>query len=232
MDVDVTGLPWAGYVFEDGGSRNTDEVGMIANTTTSVVDARVGPDTTSLSITRSSADSPVVEATANSSGHTSGLTASGGICGDGRGATGLRYDGKVRVWGVDDRPTVRGNNIGEGELSTTHMVVHHGQYAPGISCKKWVITSIDTDQTVHVILAMSSGKIPVDEVDVTVKRRKGQGKTEYVFVNRVYRAICTVPDWTGGREDTAAPAWLTDEAKAALFTAVYFMGGCDFLPAI
>lgn len=27
-------------------------------------------------------------------------------------------------------------------------------------------------------------------------------------------------------------AWLTPKAKVALFTTVYFMAGCDFLPSI
>lgn len=85
---------------------------------------------------------------------------------------------------------------------------------------------------------MAEGVIPAtgdNQVRVTVRRRKGAGVVEYVDVNRVFTAICDKPRWTeGSGAQQICPTWLTDhngQGKVVLFVVLYFLGGCDFLPA-
>ena len=57
--------------------------------------------------------------------------------------------------------------------------------------KKWLVTSVDTDQWIVILLAMGTGKITADgddAVDVTVARHV-KSSTEYIHVNRILRAI-------------------------------------------
>lgn len=126
----------------------------------------------------------------------------------------------------------RGPGIGEGELSTTHVLAHHCAYTGRQPIRSWMVYSNDTDQVMHILLAMATGAIPPtgeNRVHVTVRQRKAQGASNFVDVNRVYGAICDVSDWKHGG---AEPEWLSKEAKVVLFTVVFFLGGCDFLPAI
>ena len=65
--------------------------------------------------------------------------------------------------------------IGEGEMSTVHFIVHHHRYCKSGSMKlrNWLVTSVDTDQWMIIMLAMGTGKIVAegsDAVNVTVAR--------------------------------------------------------------
>ena len=134
-------------------------------------------------------------------------------------------------------PPLPGPGIGEGELSTTHAIIHHAAYTRGEKRSAWLVTSVDTDQIVHLLLAMASDKINptgTDKVQVTVRRRKGQGAVEFVDVNRLYTALVEKPAWeTGAGERGVPPRWLKEDdgqAKVALFVVMYFLSGCDFMP--
>ncbi|CAN0344877.1 unnamed protein product [Pylaiella littoralis] len=165
----------------------------------------------------------------------------------------------LRRKGEDEPVKELGPGIGEGELSTTHAIIWHSNYTSRAAVRSWVVTSVDTDQIVHILLAMADGRIKPtgdDQVNVTVRRRKGGGVTQFVDVNRVYTALINGPKWdqgakaffaatTGdGQEEQEAgepapisgecPPWLEEhagQAKVVLFVVMYFLGGCDFLPA-
>ena len=119
-------------------------------------------------------------------------------------------------------------------MSTVHFIIHSGALFDR-HLKRWLVTSIDTDQWMLVLLAMSCGYIEPqgsNAVQVTVKRIVSGGP-RYILVNRVYGAIVTQRD---GSESAWPPDgqydWLTHRAKVALFVLTYLMGGCDFLPRV
>ena len=127
-----------------------------------------------------------------------------------------------------------GTGVGEGELVTAHFIVNSWMYCEEPPTK-WLVTSIDTDQWMIILLAMAVGKIRwagPGKVDVTVKRVLSGG-TDYIWVNRVYGALLGLTDgcesaWP--KEDVVP--WLVDDSlKVALFALVYLISGCDFLPA-
>ena len=68
---------------------------------------------------------------------------------------------------------------------------------------------------------------------VTVEKRVGK-ETTYIYVNRVFEAICAQKDGS----ESAWPAarfrgWNPDEnERVRLFVLAYLLAGCDFLPAI
>lgn len=155
----------------------------------------------------------------------------------------------ARIWRTEEGAAIDqpGPGIGEGELSTTHAIIHNKFYTREDSIRSWMVTSIDTDQIIHLLLAMAAGKInprvePGEnkQVRVTVRRRKGQGVVEFVDVNRVYEALADSDKWEAGAvkgdgavDANAVPQWLTadgGQAKVVLFVVMYFLGGCDFLP--
>ena len=82
-------------------------------------------------------------------------------------------------------------------MSTVHFVVNYGLYVkPGVQLTKWLVTSVDSDQWMSVLLAMGTGRIPTcgqSCMDVTVIRHV-RSTTEYVHVNRVYHAIINLSD--------------------------------------
>ena len=127
--------------------------------------------------------------------------------------------------------------IGEGEMSTVHFIVHHRRYYKGGSMKlrKWLVTSVDTDQWMIILLAMGTGKIVAegsDAVNVTVARHV-RSTVEYLHVNRIFRAIAgltEIGEHAGWPSEL--PTWLDNGAKAVLFVLVFVLSGCDFLPAI
>ncbi|CAM9353942.1 unnamed protein product, partial [Hapterophycus canaliculatus] len=89
----------------------------------------------------------------------------------------------------------RGPGIGEAELSVVHFIVWSEKYW-GRSFSKWMVTSVDTDQWMIILLAMSAGKIQPSgsaKVDVTV-RRVVAGNAKYLYVNRVFDKICNLRD--------------------------------------
>ena len=60
-------------------------------------------------------------------------------------------------------------------MSTVHFIVHHRYYCKGGSMKlrNWLVTSVDTDQWMIILLAMETGKTVAegpDAVNVTVAR--------------------------------------------------------------
>ncbi|CAN0105118.1 unnamed protein product [Sphacelaria rigidula] len=127
-----------------------------------------------------------------------------------------------------------GPGIGEGEMSTVHFIIHSGRLF-GKSLKKWLVTSIDIDQWIIVLLAMSSGFIKPHgsgAVLVTVNRIV-KGGPQYILVNRVYSAIENLRD---GSESARPPdglyGWLTPSIKVALFVFTYLLAGCDCLPHV
>ena len=50
--------------------------------------------------------------------------------------------------------------IGEGEMSAVHFIVHSRRYCKGGSkeLRNWLVTSVDTDQCMIILLAMGAGK--------------------------------------------------------------------------
>ena len=101
-----------------------------------------------------------------------------------------------------------------------HFVIWHHKFNGEHRLRKWTITSIDTDQYIHVLLAMARGRIEpegLDNTEVTVRRRRGKGACDFLYVNRVYSAIAEHESWRSG---------LTDG------DIVYALAGCDFLPSI
>ena len=83
------------------------------------------------------------------------------------------------VWsaGEESPVTVQGPRIGEGELATTHFVIHHAKITDGKVLRRWTVTSIDTDQIMHLLLAMACGIIqPQGENKTEVTARRGRGQ--------------------------------------------------------
>ena len=117
-----------------------------------------------------------------------------------------------------------------------HFVIWHHKFNGEHRLRKWTITSIDTDQYIHVLLAMARGRIEpegLDNTEVTVRRRRGKGACDFLYVNRVYSAIADHDSWRSGLADgDMEPSWLTREAKVVLFVVVYALAGCDFLPSV
>lgn len=100
-----------------------------------------------------------------------------------------------------------------------------------------MVTSSDTNQVVHILLAMVVGAIPCTgpgKADVQVPQKKGKGVANFVLVNRLYEAVCDVDKWAAGAPAGGgrAPEWLCDRTKVVLFVVVYFLAGCDFLPGM
>ena len=129
----------------------------------------------------------------------------------------------------------RGPNIGEAELSLVHFMVWAKKYF-GQDVKRWIISSIDTDQWMIILLAMSTSKIRPSGpgmVDVAV-RKGGRYYSQYIWVNRVYQSICALEDGSESAWPSAGfDGWIpSDDDKVRLFVLVYLLAGCDFLPAI
>lgn len=91
-------------------------------------------------------------------------------------------------WGDGKRQVLPGPHTRERENLTTYMIAHYAPYATVGLLRKWMMTSIDTDQAMHIILAMAIGAIPwrgPGKFDVQV-HRKGRGgwtsscSTEYL----------------------------------------------------
>ena len=118
--------------------------------------------------------------------------------------------------------------IGEGEMATVHFIFNYRRYlAPPVALNKWLVTSVDTDQWVLILLAMGTGRISEEgssRVDVTVARHL-RSKTEYVHVNRVYDAILNLRNEGihAGWPDKVP--WLSGGTKAFLFVLVYVLSG-------
>ena len=127
--------------------------------------------------------------------------------------------------------------IGEGEMSSVHFIVHYRRYCKGSSgdLRNWLVTSVDTDQWMVILLAMGTGKIlseGQDAVNVTVARYV-RSTVEYIHVNRIFQAIAgltAIGEHAGWPSEL--PLWLDNGAKAILFVLVFVLSGCDFLPAI
>ncbi|CAB1117890.1 unnamed protein product [Ectocarpus sp. CCAP 1310/34] len=129
----------------------------------------------------------------------------------------------------------RGPHVGEAELPVAHFIVWAETYW-GKKLDKWLVTSVDTDLWIIILLAMSTGKIPpngIDKVDITVQRIVG-GAAKFLWVNRVYNKIADLKDGS----ESAWPAadfqgWIpTADEKVRLFVLTYLLAGSDFLPAI
>ncbi|CAN0185998.1 unnamed protein product, partial [Pylaiella littoralis] len=61
---------------------------------------------------------------------------------------------------------------------------------------KWLVTSVDTDEWMIILLAMSTGKIKPQgpgAVEVTVQRIVG-GVPRFLWVNRAFAKICELED--------------------------------------
>ena len=109
--------------------------------------------------------------------------------------------------------------IGEGEMSTVHFIVHHRCYCKGGSMKlrNWLVTSVDTDRWMIILLTMGTGKTVAegpDAVSVTVGRLV-RSTVEYLHVNRIFQAIARLTEigehagWP-----SELPTWLDNGAKA------------------
>ena len=86
-----------------------------------------------------------------------------------------------------------------------------------------------------ILLAIGTEKITLDgdnAFDVMMTQHV-KSCTEYIHVNRVYRAIMGL---TKSEEHagwpSALPPWLDDGAKSILFVLVFFLNGCESLPSI
>lgn len=147
---------------------------------------------------------------------------------------GARADSAARVDSGVHRE--RGPDIGEAELSNVHFIVWSKKYF-GERITEWLVYSVDTDQWMIVLLAMSTGFLkatPGDEhVKVTVEKRVGKEST-YIYVNRVFESIRDQKDGSESAWPAASfQGWNPDEnEKVRLFVLVYLLAGCDFLPAI
>lgn len=65
---------------------------------------------------------------------------------------------------------------------------------------------------------------------IQVCQRKPKGANRYIDLNRVYGSVSIDVPWD--QEENHIPEWLeVDGAKVALFVVLYFLAGCDFLPA-
>ena len=129
----------------------------------------------------------------------------------------------------------RGPDIGEVELSIVHFIVWAEKYFKA-KITEWLVYSVDTDQWMIILLAMSTGFLKATDegcVKVTVEKRVGREST-YIYVNRVFDAIGNLRDGS----ESAWPAagfqgWIPDAyEKVRLFVLTYLLAGCDFLPAI
>lgn len=122
-------------------------------------------------------------------------------------------------------------------MSTTHAVIWYPKYTGQNAVMSWMVASVNTDQIVHLLLAMADDKIKAtgdDKVRVTVRKRRGEGAVQFVDVNRIYEALRDKPRWDYGGGGHGCPQWLVDhegQAKVVLFVVTYFLGGCCFLPA-
>ena len=69
-------------------------------------------------------------------------------------------------------------------MATTHFVIHHATFTDGKVVRTWTVTSIDTDQIMHLLLAMACGVIqPQGENKTEVRER------DFVNVNRIFNVI-------------------------------------------
>ena len=143
-----------------------------------------------------------------------------------------RDRGDLWVWPCEEwtREKSPGPCIGEGGLATTHFLIHNVSCGAPSPRRKWTITSTDTNQILHALLAMASGFLAPDganRVDVTVRRRHSKVLGDFLLVNRLYEVVCNNSAWV-------APShpWLTNEAKVVVYVLVYLLGGCNFLPAM
>lgn len=97
------------------------------------------------------------------------------------------------------------------------------------------MTSFDIDQNMHLLLAMACGVIQPtgeDKMEVTVRRRRGQGPCNFVNINGIFSAIQQHDEWCSRLDEGPMPlAWLISPAKTEIFVLVYLLSGCDFLPA-
>jgi len=161
---------------------------------------------------------------------------SGGEKGDTPGCEKLLHQ-RIRDFGGVKPRSEMGPGIGEGELAAVHFIVNWRKHC-ALKPEKWLVTSSDTDELMVILLAMATGAIAAEDtssdsqVKVTIKRVIN-GETDYLYVNRVFYAICTLKD---GSEE-AWPSlevcyWLKDDVKVCLFVLVYVLSGCDFLPCI
>lgn len=123
--------------------------------------------------------------------------------------------------------------IGEGEMSPVHSIIQFGRLN-GNHLKHRLVSSIDTDQCVIILLTMSSGCITpkgFDAVQAIVKRFV-DGSTRYIL-DRVYSAIENLRDGS----ESAWPAdgqyhWLTQSLKLILSVLSYLLTRCDPLPHV
>ena len=126
---------------------------------------------------------------------------------------------------------------GEGEMSAVHFIVCYRRYCKGSSreLRNWLVTFVDTDQRMIILLATRTGKIVSEgqeAVNVTMARPV-RSTVEYIRVNRIFQAIAwlrAIGEHAGWPSEL--PPWLDNGAKAVLFVLVFVVSGCDFLPAI
>lgn len=112
-----------------------------------------------------------------------------------------------------------------------HFAFHHANVA-GCDAHNFLITSHDTDVVIVGVLAQACGHIGPNTAgpESLQVRQSTKGGGNFVDVNRVYQAICSNVPWK--QDEQHIPDWfVSDEAKAILFVLVYFLAGCDFLPA-
>ncbi|CAB1112778.1 unnamed protein product [Ectocarpus sp. CCAP 1310/34] len=142
------------------------------------------------------------------------------------------FETETTLLGVERQ---RGPDIGEAELSVIHFIVWARKYW-GKSFDKWVVSSVDTDLWMIILLAMTTGWLrPRGEgaIDVTVQKVLG-GETKFLWMNRVFASICELQDGS----ESAWPlltfrGWIpTDNDKVRLFVLTFLESGCDYLPAI
>ena len=89
--------------------------------------------------------------------------------------------------------------------------------------RNWLVTSVDTDQWMIILLAMGTGKIVAegpDAVNVTAARHV-RSTVEYIHVNRIFQAIAKLSEigehagWP-----SELPTFLDNGARAVLFVLV------------
>lgn len=123
----------------------------------------------------------------------------GGLAAD---ATGGGFDLKELLLHFRDGATAHegtgrreGPDVGEAELSLVHFIVHAKMYW-GKEFARWLITSVEPDLWMIILIGMSTGHIKTEGVglvDVTVLKVVG-GAAKYIWVNRVFTAICKLKD--------------------------------------
>ncbi|CAB1101190.1 unnamed protein product [Ectocarpus sp. CCAP 1310/34] len=100
--------------------------------------------------------------------------------------------------GTDLIPDVerhRGPDIGEAELPVIHFIDRAKKYW-GKRFDKWVVSSVDTDLWMIILLAMTTNWLPPrgeGAVDLTAQRVVG-GETKFLWMNRVFASICKLQD--------------------------------------